>query len=144
MEQAEEDFITIRELAAHWRLSMRTIRLYVADGAVSVQRLRGRVFVAWREVWRHEVRSRPARRTRADGRRPLLTIDEAAALTRYRRSYLYALAARGEVPTCRVFGSLRFIDTDLRAWMRAPRPCRSPIPCQESHREAGPQDHDAG
>src|SRR5919106_4982440 len=126
MENLEEEFITVRELAKHWRLSVRTLRVYIADGVLAVLRRRGRVFIAWPEVWRHEQRTAPTPRTTAARKRPLLTIDEAVALTRYRPGYLYALAARGEVPTCRVFGNLRFLDSDLRAWMRAPLPVRTP------------------
>ena len=144
MENLEEEFITVRELATHWRLSVRTLRLYIADGALAVLRRRGRIFIAWREVWRHEQRSPPVARMATARRQPLLTIDAAAALTRYRPSYLYALAARGEIPTCRVFGNLRFIDTDLRAWMRAPLPCRSQTPCQETDRAATDEDRYPG
>jgi excisionase family DNA binding protein len=143
MERLEEEFITVRELAIHWRISIRTARLYVADGAVAVLRRRGRVFIAWREVWRHEQRSAPGLRAVATRKRPLLTVDEAARLTRYRPSYLYALAARGEIPTCRVFGNLRFIDTDLRAWMHAPLPCRGQTKHKENDREAPENHHDA-
>jgi excisionase family DNA binding protein len=143
MENLEEEFITVRELAEHWRLSVRTLRLYIADGAVAVLRRRGRIFIAWREVWRHERRSLPSTRAMTGRKRPLLTVDEAAAITRYRPGYLYALAARGEVPCCRVFGNLRFLEADLRAWMRAPIPPRSPKPCQEADHEAPQRDHDA-
>ena len=126
MESPAVEFLTVRELSAHWKLSVRTLRVYIADGAVAVLRRRGRIFVSWTEVWRHEERAAPTPRTRAARARPLLTVDEAAALTRYRPGYVYALAARGEIPTCRVFGNLRFLDTDLRAWMRAPMPAGSP------------------
>jgi excisionase family DNA binding protein len=142
MESLEDEFITVRELSEHWRVSIRTVRLYISDGAVAVIRLRGRVFVSWREVWRHEQRSRPGPRCETARKRPLLTVDEAAALTRYRPGYLYALAARGEIPTCRVFGNLRFIDTDLRAWMRAPLPCRTQTPCEDNDRELPEEHHD--
>jgi excisionase family DNA binding protein len=143
MESLEEEFITVRELAAHWRVSIRTVRLYISDGAVAVIRHRGRVFVSWREVWRHEQRSRPGPRSGTARKRALLTVDEAAVLTRYRPGYLYALAARGEIPTCRVFGNLRFIDTDIRAWMRAPLPCRTQTRCEETDREAHEDHHEA-
>ena len=136
MERLGDEFVTVRELAKHWGLSVRTLRVYIADGAVAVLRRRGRIFIAWTEVWRHEQRSMPTPRTRAARQRPLLTVDEAAAVTRYRPGYLYALAARGEVPTCRVFGNLRFLDTDLRAWMRAPLPVRTPDLDMETADEA--------
>jgi hypothetical protein len=110
------------------------VRLYIADGAIAVLRLRGRVYVSWREVWRHEQRSTPGVRMMAACKRPLLTVDEAAALTRYRPGYLYALAARGEIPTCRVFGDAMPYPAAGGRRTRSGRPAREdriPVPSLE-------------
>lgn len=120
MGKREDDFLKPGELSKHWQLSKRTIRQYLADGAITPLRHRGRVFVPWNQIWDQEAGRQPPRGREAAWRQPLLTVEEAAVLTGYSPDYVYTLAARGMIPCRRIFTNLRFAEHELRAWMRSP------------------------
>ena len=48
---------------------------------------------------------------------PLLTPDDVAALLGIRRSTIYDLARTGRIPHLKVGRALRFLRTDLEAWL---------------------------
>jgi len=54
---------------------------------------------------------------------PLLTVDEAAAFLRIKRTTLYTWAYRQHIPTQKVGRALRFRQSDLEKWLgRQSRP----------------------
>jgi excisionase family DNA binding protein len=52
---------------------------------------------------------------------PLLTPAEAAALLSVRRSWVYDAARQGDLPCVRVGRHLRFLRSDLEAWVTSRR-----------------------
>lgn len=112
-------FLTLWQVQGYWRRSESALRRSIADGALRPLRHRRRVFLSLDEIRRCEVAAGGASQTEmSDVDAPLLTVDDAAPLVRYRRSYLYELAAAGEVPCLRIFGTVRFRTRDLVRWMR--------------------------
>ena len=113
----EDEFLTTAGVMARWRLSESALRRHVRDGTLRPLRRRGRLLWPWDEVLRHEEGGTPGQGVAVDAA-PLLTVGEAARLTGYSVSHLYALAADGAVPAVRVLGRLRFSEAVLRAWLR--------------------------
>lgn len=52
----------------------------------------------------------------------LIKIDQAVALTGYKKGYIYELVHRNAIPFIKRGRSVRFDPTELEAWMRADRP----------------------
>ncbi len=59
----------------------------------------------------------PVPYTRTSLSEPLLTPDDAASLLRIKRSTVYELARTGRIPVFKVGRALRFLRTDLEAWL---------------------------
>jgi len=113
-------FLTLWQVQGYWRRSESALRRSIADGALRPLRHRRRVFLSLEEIRRCELAAGGASLTELDDiGTPLLTVGDAAPLVRYRRNYLYELAAAGEVPCLRIFGTVRFRTRDLVRWLHA-------------------------
>lgn len=51
----------------------------------------------------------------------VLTVKELSALLRVSRSKIYAMSSAGELPVFEVGGSLRFVESEIVAWIASQR-----------------------
>jgi excisionase family DNA binding protein len=58
----------------------------------------------------------------------LWTVEEVRAYLRVSRSWVYGAAARGELPSLRIGGLLRFAPDTVRAWARRGPTALIPLP----------------
>jgi len=66
----------------------------------------------------------PVPHIRASLSEPLLTPDDVATLLGIKRSTVYDLARTGRMPVIKVGRALRFLRTDLEAWLEQQRASR--------------------
>jgi excisionase family DNA binding protein len=72
---------------------------------------------------RSNVQDRVSPRTRLD---PLLSVDETAAYLRVSRRQVYLLLDAGKIPAVRVGSRLRFVPSELLAYLEKHREERAP------------------
>ena len=99
---------TSEEVAAHLRISLRTLQRLTHDGSVPSVRLGGARLYRWSDLWRYE-QVTAAEVFLGTARGPLLTEEEACALLDdIPLRKLRQMAEEGKLPAIRIGRGLRF------------------------------------
>lgn len=117
MEPLCQTHLTVRQLAAHWAVSDRTVRDRIKSGALPAQRF-GQFWIAWPDIWAQENGPRPRPAQVARYRMDLLTRHGLAALTGRSLRTVDRWLAEG-LPTRNVGGAVRINEADARDWLNA-------------------------
>jgi excisionase family DNA binding protein len=62
----------------------------------------------------------------------ILTVKEVSALLKVEPSTVYSWAEQRKIPCCKINGALRFVETDVLAWLAAS--CKLPVEAYNSSR----------
>jgi excisionase family DNA binding protein len=116
------DYLSVRECAEHWACSQKTVRNWIVDGTIPVERLGARLFIAWPEIWKHEKGTLPRPHSAARYRTPLLdkvmlAADAKVSVSTVKRWMLAGLPVRYVGPA----EAVRFNRYDAREWIKANR-----------------------
>jgi predicted DNA-binding transcriptional regulator AlpA len=116
------DYLSVRECAEHWSCSQKSIRNWIKDGKLAVERLGRNLFIAWPEIWRHEKGTEPRPHSAARYRTPLLTKRDLAtgtgtSVSTVKRWMREGLPVRYVGPA----EGVRFNRYDAREWIKANR-----------------------